>query len=56
MFFIILLNFQLIRVYPSFSMVKSRNKYKVFSKDKVVIAMVVFVYVNLDLILGILLF
>ena len=56
MFFCILLNFQFIRVYPSFSMVKSRKKYKISTKVKVVTDMDIFAYVKSELRLGLLLF
>ena len=56
MFFCIFLNFQFIRDYPSFSMVKSRKKYKVFSKAKIVTDMVVFAYVISEFRPGLLMF
>ena len=51
-----MLNFKFVKVYPSFSMVKSRKKYKVFSKAKIVTYMVVFAYVKSKFKLGLLLF
>ena len=56
MFFCIFLNFQFIRVYPSFNMVKSRKKCKVFSNVMVVADIVVFSFVKSEYRLGLLLF